>query len=79
MFCPKCRAEYKEGVVQCAECDVPLVEELPEKPSARRRGEDIDFVSIVRTFNPQDIAIIESILEESDIDYYIQGETSMSP
>jgi len=74
MFCPKCKAEYNAGVVQCFDCGVPLVEALPEK----RQTRDIDFVSVVRTFNPQDIAIIESLLEESGIEYYIQGETSMT-
>ncbi len=74
MFCPKCKAEYNEGVLMCADCDVPLVPALPEK----RQTKDIDFVSVVRTFNPQDIAIIESLLEESGIKYYIQGATSMT-
>ena len=74
MFCPKCGAEYNEGVLICADCDIPLVPVVPEK----RRTKDIDFVSVVRTFNPQDIAIIESLLEESGIEYYIQGATSMT-
>jgi Putative prokaryotic signal transducing protein len=73
MFCPKCRAEYKEGVTECGECGVSLVAILPEKP-AHEGQKDIDFVSIVRTFNPQDIAIIRSILDGSGIEYYIQGE-----
>jgi Putative prokaryotic signal transducing protein len=74
MFCPKCRAEYKEGVVECYDCGVPLVPELPEK----RQTKDVDFVSVVQTFNPQDVAIIESLLEESGIEYYIQGATSIT-
>ena len=74
MFCPKCGAEYNEGVLKCFDCDIPLVPALPEK----RQTKDIDFVSVVRTFNPQDIAIIESLLEESGIEYYIQGETSIT-
>lgn len=30
-WCPKCRNEYVEGVVVCADCQVPLVDELPEE------------------------------------------------
>ncbi len=28
MWCPKCGAEYREGFTECADCHIPLVEEL---------------------------------------------------
>ena len=34
MWCPKCRAEYREGVTACAECGVPLVKTLPAQVDA---------------------------------------------
>jgi hypothetical protein len=78
MFCPKCRAEYKEGVKECGQCEVSLVAVLPEKPkSSHEPRKDVEFVSVVRTFIPADIAIIESILADSDIEYYIQGKEGM--
>ncbi len=77
MFCPKCKAEYKEGVKECGQCEVPLVAVLPAGPAPEPR-KDLDFVSVVRTFNPQDIAIIRSILDDSGIEYYIQGENGIS-
>jgi hypothetical protein len=45
MFCPVCKAEYREGFAQCHDCNVALVAELPhdESPEAYRvlwRGED---------------------------------------
>lgn len=30
-WCPKCKAEYREGFTECATCHVPLVDELPEE------------------------------------------------
>jgi len=79
MFCPKCRAEYKEGVRECAECEVALVETLADIPSPTHEPrKDIEFVSVVRTFIPTDIAIIESILADSGIEYYIQGKEAMT-
>jgi len=28
-YCPKCRYEYREGIEECPDCDVELVEVLP--------------------------------------------------
>jgi hypothetical protein len=30
MFCPQCRCEYRPGFHECADCALPLVEQLPE-------------------------------------------------
>jgi hypothetical protein len=30
MFCPKCKAEYREGFKECSECGVPLVRNLSD-------------------------------------------------
>jgi hypothetical protein len=30
MFCPDCRAEYREGFRRCADCDVDLVRDMPD-------------------------------------------------
>lgn len=44
MYCPKCRAEFREGFYRCMKCDVDLVEGEPEPlpvspPAWRRRLE----------------------------------------
>lgn len=31
MFCPQCKAEYRQGFARCADCDVDLVYELPHQ------------------------------------------------
>jgi hypothetical protein len=31
MFCPQCKAEYRQGFTRCADCDVELVYELPAR------------------------------------------------
>lgn len=28
-WCPKCKSEYREGITECAECKIPLMDELP--------------------------------------------------
>ena len=37
MFCPECRAEYRPGFSQCADCDVDLVQELPMELSGAEK------------------------------------------
>ncbi len=73
MFCPKCRAEYREGFCVCADCDVDLVDELPpeEKP------EFIDYAEIMGTYNPADVALIKSVLDSENITYYFTPEHFM--
>ncbi len=36
MFCPQCKAEYREGFYRCTDCDVDLVSHL-EKPAAEEQ------------------------------------------
>ena len=51
-----------------------LVDALPQE----HRKRYVEYVSIVQTLNPSDIAMIESVLEGSGIDYFIQGENTLS-
>jgi hypothetical protein len=70
MFCPICRSEYREGFTICAECDAQLVEELPSEPDP----EFVDYDEVLSTFNPADIALIESVLDAADIDHFFHDE-----
>jgi len=40
MFCPQCKAEYREGFSRCADCDVDLVRELPAAAIVRQEPVD---------------------------------------
>ncbi len=70
MFCPKCKTEYVEGIHVCADCGSELVPGLPTPEPPHW----IDFEEVLTTFNAGDIAVIKSILDGEDINYYIQGE-----
>ena len=73
MFCPKCKAEYVDGKTRCADCKVDLVYTLPEE---KKQPHKPSFKPFMDVMNPADIAIIKSILDEAEIDYYFQGDTA---
>lgn len=73
MFCPKCRTEYREGYSECADCHVELVPELPEEP----KPEFVEFIEVLATYNPADIAFLKSLLESEGIQYFFKGEHFM--
>lgn len=70
MYCPKCRAEFREGFDTCSDCNVALVESLPPEETP----EYVDYTEVLSTFNPSDIAIVKSILDSTDIPYVWEGD-----
>jgi hypothetical protein len=73
MYCPKCLAEYVEGVTVCPECMVALVPELDQNDASQSPGW-LEFEQILTTFNAGDIALVKSILDGEGITYYFLGE-----
>ena len=74
MFCPRCRAEYREGFTVCADCRIPLVDVLPVADEPVHP--DVNFVKLLETNDPTDVAQIRAVLDAEKIDYYIQGEVT---
>ena len=70
MFCPVCGDEFVEGMVECAQCRVPLVDRLPQKPP----DEYIEFETVLKTGNIALIAVAQSLLESAGIEYFVKGE-----
>ena len=71
MFCPKCGNEKREEFTICPVCNVPLVEELPLEPEP----EYIEFVTVFSGGTPADIALVKSIMENADIQYFAKHES----
>lgn len=38
MICPNCHAEYRDGFTTCADCEIPLVEDLAAAEAAAKAG-----------------------------------------
>jgi hypothetical protein len=74
MYCPQCKSEYREGVTQCADCDVPLVRELPaEDPGLPPVSWD-DLVPVLKSFDETELLMVRSLLEAAGIPAYMSGE-----
>ncbi len=72
MFCPNCRAEYREGIRRCPECDLELVDTLPD-PDAGAEP-DAKLVKIFQTGEAAVIPVVESILGGAGIEFLAKGE-----
>ena len=84
MFCPRCKAEYRSGFVKCSECDIALVDKLPEnRRSEKARAElhDVELV-VVRSYSTVvDAELAKSALQSVGIDSMVRSdnEGSQSP
>ena len=72
MFCPKCRAEYRPGFTECADCGVPLVWELPPLPEPEEA--DLELVTILEAHDPGLLAVVKSLLDGAGIPFLVKGE-----
>ena len=70
MYCPVCRAEYREGFFECTDCDVDLVEKLEPLP------ETPGFVKLATIFREGNIAVIKASFDKTEIVYFFDGEQS---
>ena len=73
LFCPKCGVEYREGFLECSDCQLPLVAELPPQPKPKPQPE-LELVTVLATGNPALIAVAKSLLEDSGLEYLTQNE-----
>jgi putative signal transducing protein len=71
MVCPECGGEYRDGFLECADCGVALVEQLPvaDEPPVS------DLVTVLETVDPAEIAFVESLFVEEGIPYFKKGES----
>lgn len=70
MICPNCETEYRDGFERCADCDVPLVEELaPEVGTA--------LMVIYDGANMPIVTRLVDALEDEGIAYVIESGTAL--
>ena len=70
-YCPKCRDEFEDRVKVCPDCNVALVDELPELPEQETIDEEI--VHIATAPNEMVANMWAGILEENGIRCMLKG------
>lgn len=71
MICPECGLEYESDVPECEACDVPLVDEASDGV------EEVDFAPLVESTDVTYFGLVTTRLEEAEIPWFVQGETSL--
>lgn len=71
MYCPKCGYEYEDGIKLCPDCNVKLVEDVPEHV---KEPQFVDLVTIYVAPNYSVVPIAKSILEDAGIKYFVKNE-----
>lgn len=73
MYCPKCKAEYREGFTECADCRVRLLNGSPPPDPPSRFDPNLDLVVVLKTHDQIQLALAKGILEDSEIPFFILG------
>ena len=74
MYCPKCRKQYIENIKECSDCQVPLVEELPEETPL----EKIKWVALTPLAGEVYAEMVEEVLQKMDIPNFTKSDWATS-
>ena len=77
-FCPLCKSEYGSGTKRCPDCEVDLIEELPDEAELGESGDDLpeNLVLLYSTRNKVYAEFLKETLENSDIPCYMKTSGS---
>lgn len=76
MYCPQCRAEYLEGITECAGCRVPLAVGDPrlQAPGPFPPDPGIELVVVLGTNDAIQLAFAKGLLEDAGIPFFVLGQ-----
>ncbi|HVP36504.1 MAG TPA: DUF2007 domain-containing protein [Terriglobales bacterium] len=71
-YCPNCKTEYNPGVQKCSDCNIPLVDKLPEEPQAT--FEPVNYKLLRNLPSRLYAEMLKESLRNSGIDSVIKGD-----
>ncbi len=74
MRCPVCDGEFRPGITECPDCEVPLVPASSLPPPGTPRPPAYTLVPVLETGNPALLAIARSLLASAEIEYETTGD-----
>ncbi|MEN8906214.1 MAG: DUF2007 domain-containing protein [Clostridiales bacterium] len=68
-WCPNCKAEFVDGIKECNDCEILLVDKLEEEPSNKTQDEYINDKEafLITVGNAIEAGLIESKLAQAGI------------
>ena len=73
MYCPECRAEFRDEIAVCPDCEVSLVLELPPESEL----DDKELISVLETADVSVLPVVKSVLRAAEIPFVVQGDEAM--
>ena len=73
MYCPECKAEFRDEIAVCPDCEVSLVMELPPESEFSEQ----DLVLIRETADVAVLPVMKSLLRAAEIPFVVQGDEAM--
>jgi hypothetical protein len=73
MYCPQCRAEYREGFTECADCQTTLLAGTPP-PEQSQSDPSLQLVVLLQTNDQIQLAMAKGMLEDAGIPFFVLGQ-----
>jgi hypothetical protein len=76
-FCPSCQSEYRPGFTRCKDCDVALVESLPDAEPEEGINTAVELVELATFPDAPEAEMICELLEENGIATVLRSDASV--
>ncbi len=73
-ICPSCHCQYREGSTRCSDCNVELVDSLPEETREIPDPGELELVELSSFPDPMEAQMIQELLENNGIESILQSD-----